>query len=163
MEAYPLPPNRIETKKRNLALLYLTQEEPLLSDLLLWCTHPLPSATFMTYELRHIRGIPYYLRREADDAPDAPLRVYTFELTAGRISEHAICIGTYEESTDTLVLDPDWRERTRERLELFRAQLQPRTRETLRQTIDKPEKSSQRRRTTGRAAAGAASAPRLPQ
>lgn len=85
-----------------------------------------------TYELKHIRGIPYYLNGTT---------IYTFELdTTGRISEHSNAIGTYDTTNDTITYFSNWRECVKPNLESFRASITIQQRDKLRETICKPQK-----------------------
>lgn len=90
----------------------------------------------MNYELKHIRGVPYYLR-------DGIL--YSFELDpTGAPSVECIRLGIYD--TDHIVYDPDWRERAQSRIDAYRASLVAQKRDGLRQSIAKPQKSSHSKR-----------------
>lgn len=85
-----------------------------------------------TYELKHIRGIPYYLNGAT---------VYTFELdTTGKAGPRSTSIGTYDPSSDTITYFSNWRERTKSNLELFRSSITIQQRDKLRETICKPQK-----------------------
>jgi hypothetical protein len=86
------------------------------------------------YELKHIRGIPYYLHGTT---------IYTFELDEqerGKPSPQCVAIGTYHTESDSIAYYPDWRERVQSHLDAFRASLQSQERNTLRQHIIKPQK-----------------------
>jgi hypothetical protein len=85
----------------------------------------------MAYELKHIRGIPYYL--------DGTI-VRTFELEGGKPSPDCIAIGTYDPTTESITYDVDWRERVQPHLDAFRASLGAQERDKLRETIAKPQK-----------------------
>ena len=85
----------------------------------------------MTYELKHIRGIPYYLHGTT---------VHTFELQGGQPSEHCIPIGTYHPDTDRVEYFPDWRERVEPRLDAFRSGLVSHARDAVRDAVIKPHK-----------------------
>lgn len=88
-----------------------------------------------SFELKHIRGIPYYVQRGI---------VYTFELSRnepGKPSEHCIPIGEYLSESDTIAYFPDWRERIQPHLDAFRHELRPMERNLVRQSITKPQKS----------------------
>lgn len=100
----------------------------------------------MNYELKHIRGIPYYLNGSA---------VYTFELDAGKPSEHCTHIGTYDADKDVLTYLPDWRERLQSRLDAFRGSLLSYARDTLRDNV-KPQKQRKATRTPRKATASRA-------
>ena len=98
-----------------------------------------------TYELKHVRGIPYYL--------DGTI-VKTFELDAGKPGAHCTEIGTYDATTDSITYHADWRERVQERLTAFRIGLTAQERDKLRESIIKPTKQRKTVRTprkTGRA------------
>jgi len=79
----------------------------------------------MTYELKHINGIPYYLNGTT---------VYTFD--AGKPSK-CVAIGTY---TDTITYYDDWATRVKDNLDTFRASLFAQERGKLRESIIKPQK-----------------------
>ena len=83
----------------------------------------------MTFQLKHIKGIPYFLKEN---------RIYTFELDNGQPSQHCVAIGTYHE--DSIIYDADWTERTTSRLEAFRRGIEVIERDKLRETVDKPQK-----------------------
>ena len=87
------------------------------------------------FELKHIRGIPYYVQRGI---------VFTFELSReepGKPSASSIPLGTYLTESDTIAYSPDWRERVQSRLGAFRESLQPMERNLVRQHLSKPQKS----------------------
>lgn len=92
----------------------------------------------MTYELKHIRGIPYYLHGTT---------VRTFELEGGQPSQHCIEIGTYDAATDSITYVDDWRERCEPRLAAFRSTLVSHARDALRDAVIKPQKSRKTTRT----------------
>jgi hypothetical protein len=97
-----------------------------------------------TYELKQIRGIPYYL--------DGTV-VKTFELDGGKPGAHCTAIGTYDATTDSITYYSNWRELVQERLEVFRAGLTAQERDKLRESIIKPTKQRKTVRTprkTGR-------------
>jgi hypothetical protein len=97
-----------------------------------------------TYELKHIRGIPYYL--------DGTI-VKTFELEAGKPGANCVSIGTYDATNDSITYYPNWRELVQERLSVFRAGLTAQERDKLRESIIKPTKQRKTTRTprkTGR-------------
>jgi hypothetical protein len=100
----------------------------------------------MNYELKHIRGIPYYLNGSA---------VYTFELDAGKPSPHCVPLGTYDADKDVLTYLPDWRERLQSRLDAFRGSLLSHARDTLRDNV-KPQKQRKATRTPRKTAASRA-------
>jgi hypothetical protein len=66
------------------------------------------------FEVKHIRGIPYYLHGTT---------IYTFELEAGKPSNRCTAIGTYDAAFDNIVYYPDWRERVQSNLISFRESL----------------------------------------
>ena len=85
----------------------------------------------MNHELKHIHGIPYFLRGDT---------VYTFELQGGQPSEHCVELGRYDADTGRIDYFPDWNERVQSRLDAFRAALVSYPRDALRESIDKPQK-----------------------
>jgi len=85
----------------------------------------------MNYELKHIRGIPYYLDG---------INVRTLELRGGQPSEHCVIIGTYRADVDQIDYLPDWRERVQPRLDAFRSGLVSHARDALRDAVVKPQK-----------------------
>jgi hypothetical protein len=92
----------------------------------------------MNYELKHIRGIPYYIRDGA---------AYSFELDpSGAPSSESIRLGIYDTARDCVVYDADWRERSQPRLDAYRTALVSQKRDSLRQTLTKPQKSSHSKR-----------------
>lgn len=87
------------------------------------------------FELKHIRGIPYYVQNGV---------LYAFELSRaepGKPSRDCIAIGTYDATADAIIYVPDWRERLEPRLVSFRAQIEPIERGNIRQDTVKPQKS----------------------
>ena len=104
----------------------------------------------MNYELKHIHGVPYYL------GPCGAL--YTLELDAGKPSKDCVRIGTYSADTGSIDYLPDWRERCQPRLDAFRASLTSQTRDTLRDSIIKPQKPRKTTRAPRKSAHGAKSA-----
>lgn len=102
------------------------------------------------FELKHIRGIPYYVQNTV---------LYAFELSRdepGKPSRDCIVLGTYDTATGSIAYAEDWRERVQPRIDAFRAQLVPVERGNLRQDAVKPQKSrkaSRHSRKTGRAKA----------
>ncbi len=92
----------------------------------------------MSYELKHIHGVPYYLDGSA---------VRIFEMDGGKPAAECITIGTYDAATDTLTYFADWAERVQPRLDAFRAGLAPQERDKLRDTIVKPQKQRKTTRT----------------
>lgn len=90
----------------------------------------------MNYELKHIRGIPYYSRDGI---------IYSFELDpAGAPSADCIRLGI--DDGDRVVYDPDWRELVQPRVDAYRASLVAQKRDGLRQNLAKPQKSSHSKR-----------------
>jgi len=85
----------------------------------------------MNDELKHIRGIPYYLHGTT---------VKTFELRNGQPSEHCIEIGRYDADRDHIEYAVDWRERVQPRLDAFRQSLVSHARDALRDAVVKPQK-----------------------
>jgi hypothetical protein len=85
----------------------------------------------MTFQLKHIKGVPYFIKEN---------RAYTFELENGQPSSKCIAIGTYDIDTDTIIYDEGWFERIRERLETFRRSVEVIERDKLRESVDKPQK-----------------------
>jgi hypothetical protein len=100
----------------------------------------------MSYELKHIRGIPYYLDGTT---------VRTFELDGGKPAATCVAIGTYDAAKDSITYFPDWVESVQPHLDAFRASLHPQERDKLRETIAKPQKQRKAtrnpRKTTTRA------------
>ena len=92
----------------------------------------------MSYELKHIHGVPYYLDGTT---------IRTFELDAGKPAANCVAIGTYDATTDTITYFVDWRERVQSRLDAYRLDLQPQERDKLRETIVKPQKQRKTTRT----------------
>ena len=87
------------------------------------------------FELKHIRGIPYYVQNSI---------LFAFELSQqdpGKPSEQCVAIGTYDATDNFIAYYPDWRERVQSHLDAFRHELQPIDRNTIRQTVVKPQKS----------------------
>ncbi len=93
----------------------------------------------MNYELKHIRGIPYYLDGTT---------IRTLELNAGKPSDKCVAIGTYNAADDSITYFADWRERVKPNLELFRASLSAQERDKLRESIVKPTKQRKTTRTS---------------
>ena len=85
----------------------------------------------MSYELKHIRGIPYFLREST---------VHTFQLQGGQPSPNCVPIGTYHADTGSIEYFHDWSERIQPHLDAFRAGLVSCSRDALRDSIDKPQK-----------------------
>jgi hypothetical protein len=87
------------------------------------------------FELKHLHGIPYYVQNST---------LFTFELSReepGKPSEHCIAIGSYDASSDSITYYADWRDRVQPHLDAFRRELQSVERNTIRQTVVKPQKS----------------------
>ena len=91
-----------------------------------------------TYELKHIRGVPYYL-------DGTTIRI--FNLDNGKPSSNCVAIGTYAAADDTVTYFPDWRERVKSTLESFRNSLTIQERDKLRESIIKPQKPRKATRT----------------
>lgn len=85
----------------------------------------------MNYELKQIRGVPYFLDGTS---------VKTFDLANGHPTEHCVPIGTYDSTTDRINYFDDWRLRVEPRLNAFRESLVSHARDTLRDTFIKPQK-----------------------
>jgi len=92
----------------------------------------------MTYELKQIHGIPYFLHGTT---------LYTFELEGGKPSSECIAIGTYQAEHDTIQYFHDWRERVQPRLAAFRNRIVSQPRDTFRDHLDKPQKQRKATRT----------------
>ena len=99
----------------------------------------------MSYELKHIRGIPYYLDGNV---------VKTFELDGGKPSADCVAIGIYDATKDSITYHVDWLSSVQSHLDAFRASLSPQERDKLRETIAKPQKQRKTtrnpRKTSGR-------------
>jgi hypothetical protein len=85
----------------------------------------------MSYELKHIRGIPYYL--------DGNI-VRIFELDGGKPAADCVAIGTYDATKDSITYHLDWIQSVQSHLDAFRASINPQERDKLRETIAKPQK-----------------------
>ena len=96
------------------------------------------------YELKHIRGIPYYLDGTT---------VRTFELNAGKPSSECVAIGTYTADTDSIEYYANWRELVQPRLHAFRDAIISQDRGSLRDSIVKPQKPRKAARTPRKAVA----------
>lgn len=94
-----------------------------------------------TYELKHIRGIPYYLDGTT---------IKTFELDAGKPSSKCVSIGTYDAASDSITYFADWRDRVKSNLDSFRAGLSAQERDKLRESIVKPTKQRKTTRASRR-------------
>jgi hypothetical protein len=92
----------------------------------------------MSYELKHIHGIPYYLDGTT---------VRTFELDGGKPAAECIAIGTYDATTDVITYFADWVQSIQPRLDAFRLGIAPQERDKLRDTIVKPQKQRKTTRT----------------
>ena len=92
----------------------------------------------MSYELKHIRGIPYYL--------DGTI-VKTFEVDAGKPSSKCISIGEYNTTDDSITYYEDWSVRVKTNLESFRSSIVSQERDKLRESIVKPQKQRKATRT----------------
>jgi hypothetical protein len=92
----------------------------------------------MNYELKHIRGIPYYLDGTT---------VKTFELDKGKPGTNCVSIGTYDATADSITYFTDWRERVKSNLDVFRASMSAQERDKLRESIIKPTKPRKTTRT----------------
>ncbi len=105
------------------------------------------------FELKHIRGIPYYVQNTT---------VYTFELSAeepGKPSGECIPIGVYDATGDRVIYAEDWRERVQPHLDAFREQLVSIDRNTIRKTLVKPQKSRKAARTSRKGSSRAKAPP----
>jgi hypothetical protein len=98
-----------------------------------------------TYELKHIRGIPYYLDGTT---------VKTFELDGGKPAAKCTAIGTYDAASDSIAYYVDWRERVKSNLNAFRTSLSAQERDKLRETIVKPTKPRKTTRTPRKSTRG---------
>ena len=92
----------------------------------------------MNYELKHIRGIPYYL-----DGTTFKI----FDLDNGNPSNNCTAIGTYDSSSDSITYFTDWRDRIKSNLDSFRAAIIIQERDKLRESIIKPQKQRKTTRT----------------
>jgi len=88
----------------------------------------------MTYELKQINGIPYYLNGSI---------VYTFELDAEK--SKPVAIGTY--NNESIAYYDDWRQRVQSNLDTFRESIIIQERDKLRESIIKPQKPRKATRT----------------
>jgi len=87
------------------------------------------------YELKQIRGIPYYLREST---------LYTFELDKGIPAASSIAIGTYDEKNNSITYYDNWIALCKPRLDEYRHKLQSLERDKLRDNIVKPVKKSRK-------------------
>jgi hypothetical protein len=85
----------------------------------------------MSFEVKHIRGIPYFLNGTT---------IYTLELNAGKPSETCVAIGTYVAESNSITYFPDWKELVRSNLASFHASISIQNRDKLRESIIKPQK-----------------------
>jgi hypothetical protein len=92
----------------------------------------------MNYELKHIRGIPYYLDGTT---------IRTFELDKGKPAATTVAIGTYNATDDSITYYTDWRERVKSNLDAFRGSISAQERDKLRESIIKPTKQRKTTRT----------------
>ncbi len=92
----------------------------------------------MNYELKHIRGIPYYLDGTT---------VKIFDLDNGKPSSNCVAIGTYTATDDSITYFTDWRERIKSNLDTFRRSISVQERDKLRESIIKPQKQRKTTRT----------------
>lgn len=90
------------------------------------------------YELKHIRGIPYYLDGTT---------VKIFDLIAGKPSNNCTAIGSYNATDDSITYFTDWRERIKSNLDSFRGAITEQERDKLRESIIKPQKQRKTTRT----------------
>ena len=92
----------------------------------------------MSYELKHIRGIPYYLDGTT---------IRTFEHDGVKPAADCVAIGTYDITTDSITYFPDWRERTQPHLDAFHSSITAHERDKLREIVAKPQKQRKTTRT----------------
>ena len=85
----------------------------------------------MTFQLKHIKGIPYFIKNNL---------VHTFELENGQPSQHCIAIGSYNEVSDSITYDDGWFNRVQPHLEAFRSRVVVIDRSKLNETADKLQK-----------------------
>jgi len=85
----------------------------------------------MAFELKHIRGIPFYVKEAI---------VYTFESSNGQANEDCTALGTYDAATDSVLFYEDWKQRVEPKLTVFRQRLNAVERDKLRQDLVKPQK-----------------------
>jgi len=85
----------------------------------------------MTFQLKQIKGVPYFLKDGI---------IHTFELDHGLPSKQCVAIGSYHEESDSITFYDDWLQRIEPRLEAFRSGIQIIQRDQLRQTVEKPQK-----------------------
>jgi hypothetical protein len=90
------------------------------------------------YELKHIRGIPYYL-------DGTTIRI--FDLDNGKPSTNCVAIGTYDSTIDSITYFTDWRDRVKSNLDAFRGAISAQERDKLRESIIKPAKQRKTTRT----------------
>ena len=85
----------------------------------------------MSFELKHIRGIPYFLNGTT---------VHILELDAGKPSDTCVAIGTYNSESNSITYYPDWKERVIPNLASFHTAIIVQDRDKLRESIVKPQK-----------------------
>ncbi len=83
------------------------------------------------YEHKVVRGVPFYKKRDASDGI-----LYTFDQY-----KEPIAIGTYDATTDNVILKSDWQQLIQQRLVEFRSGVKEVERDKLRENITKPTKS----------------------
>lgn len=86
------------------------------------------------YEHKVVRGVPFYKKR--DSSGDSANILYTFDQY-----KEPIAIGTYDATTDNIILKSDWEQLLSSRLTEFRAGVKEVERDKLRENITKPTKS----------------------
>ena len=89
-----------------------------------------------TYEHKVIRGIPFYKKRDTASSTATDGILYTFDQY-----HEPIAIGTYDATTDNIVLKSDWEQLISSRLTEFRTGISEVERDKLRENITKPSKS----------------------
>ena len=85
----------------------------------------------MSFEVKHIRGIPYFLNGTT---------IHTLELHEGKPSDKCTAIGTYHAESNSITYFPDWKERVAPHLASFHAAITVQDRDKLRESIVKPQK-----------------------
>ena len=83
------------------------------------------------YEHKVVRGVPFYKKRDTTDGI-----LYTFDQY-----KEPIAIGTYDATTDGVILKSDWQQLIQQRLVEFRSGVKEVERDKLRENITKPTKS----------------------
>ncbi len=86
------------------------------------------------YEHKVVRGVPFYKKR--DSTGDAANILYTFDQY-----HEPVAIGTYDATTDNIIIKSDWQHLIQQRLIEFRAGVKEVQRDKLRENITKPTKS----------------------